>query len=73
MGIRFKPAEATVRPPFGLKDGASTVQVVSPDSPAQEAGFEVGDVILGLPDTPFTELQQSREWIMTALLGIPTP
>jgi len=73
MGIRFKQADATVRARFGLKDGASTVQVVYPDSPAQQAGLEVGDSILGSPDAPFTELQQIREWIMTAPLGTPTP
>jgi thiol-disulfide isomerase/thioredoxin len=73
MGIRFKQADATVRAQFGLKDGASTVQVVYPDSPAQQAGLEVGDIILGPPDAPFTEPQQIREWIMTAPIGRPTP
>src|SRR5262249_27628656 len=72
IGIRFKQADATVRTQFGLSDGASTVQVVYPDSPAQQAGFEVGDIILGPPDTPFTEPQQIREGFMTAPLGIPT-
>ena len=73
MGIRFKQADTTVRASFGLQDGASTVQVVYPDSPAQQAGLEVGDIILGPPDAPFTEPQQIREWVMTAPLGTPIP
>jgi len=73
LGIRFKQADTTVRAQFGLKDGASTVQVVYPDSPAQQAGLAVGDIILGPPDAPFTEPQQIREWIMTAPLGTSTP
>ena len=73
MGIRFKQADATVRAQFGLKDGASTVQVVYPDSPAQQAGLEVGDMILGPPNAPFTEPQQIREWVMTAPIGTPAP
>ena len=73
MGIRFKQVNATVRAQFGLTPGASTVLTVYPDSPAQQAGLEVGDVILGPPDSPFTEQQQIREWVMTASIGTPTP
>ena len=73
MGIRFKQANATVRAQFGLTPGASTVLTVYPDSPAQQAGLEVGDIILGPPNAPFTEQQQIREWVMTAPVGAPTP
>ena len=73
MGIRFKQANATVHAQFGLTPGASTVLTVYPDSPAQQAGLEVGDIILGPPNVPFTEQQQIREWVMTAPIGTPTP
>src|SRR5262249_21340095 len=72
MGIRFKQSDATGRSRFVLHNGASTGLVVYPDSPAQQAGLEVGDIILGPPDAPFTEPQQIREWIMTTPIGTPT-
>jgi len=52
--------------------GSPRVTIVA-DSPAQQAGLEVGDMILGPPDAPFSEPQQIREWIMTAPIGMPTP
>jgi thiol-disulfide isomerase/thioredoxin len=71
MGINFKQASQTVREKLGLKDGASVVQAVYPDSPARQAGIEAGDIILGPPDALFTEPQQIREWTMTAAIGTP--
>ncbi len=72
MGINFKPVSPTTREQFDLKKGASAVQAVYPNSPAQQAGLEVGDIILGPPDAPFTEPQQIREWVMTASVGKAT-
>ena len=40
-----------------------------PDSPARKTGLEVGDIIVGPPDKPFTERDLVREWIMTAPIG----
>ena len=44
-----------------------------PDSPAEHAGIEVGDIVLGPPDAPFTAKHRIREWIMTAPIGEPQP
>jgi thiol-disulfide isomerase/thioredoxin len=66
MGIQFRQASATRRTDFGLEAGAVSVLAVYPDSPARRAGLEVGDIVLGPPDAPFTERQQIREWAMTA-------
>jgi len=71
MGIRFKQASPTRRERLGLKPGAASVVTVYPDSPAQEAGLEVGDIVLGPPDEPFTESHQIREWVMTATIDEP--
>lgn len=73
MGIRFRQASETRRTEYRLQDGAVSVRTVYPDSPAKEAGVEVGDIILGPPDAPFTERQRIREWVMTASIGEPQP
>jgi thiol-disulfide isomerase/thioredoxin len=73
MGIRFKQANTTLRKQYGLQDGAVAVLAVYPGSPAQQAGFEVGDIVLGPPGAPFAEARQIREWTMTAPIGTPTP
>ncbi len=73
MGINFKQVSQATREQFGLNKGASTVLAVYPNSPAQQAGLEAGDIILGPPDAPFTEPQQIREWVMTAPVGKAVP
>jgi len=66
LGIQFRQASTTRRAESGLEAGAVSVLAVYPDSPARKAGLEVGDIVLGPPDAPFTEHQQIREWAMTA-------
>jgi thiol-disulfide isomerase/thioredoxin len=66
LGIRFRETPQTVRTAERLARGAASVTAVFPDSPAEEAGLEVGDVILGPPGAPFQEPQQVREWTMLA-------
>jgi thiol-disulfide isomerase/thioredoxin len=71
LGISFKPTSSALRDKLDLKAGASMVQVIYPDSPAKQAGLQVGDIIVGPPDAPFVEPQQIREWVMTAPIGTP--
>ncbi len=71
LGIRFRQASATRRSKLGLEAGAVSVLTVYPGSPAEKAGLEVGDIVLGPPDAPFTEPQQIREWAMTAPIDEP--
>jgi thiol-disulfide isomerase/thioredoxin len=71
MGIRFRQASVTRRAEFNLGAGAVSVLAVYPDSPAEKAGLEVGDIVLGPPDAPFTEPQRIREWAMTAPIDEP--
>ncbi|MDH3746182.1 MAG: redoxin family protein, partial [Acidobacteriota bacterium] len=64
LGVRFRPAPESVRAERGLLAGATQLQAVYPDSPAREAGLEVGDIVLGTPDRLFDAPGQLREWTM---------
>lgn len=61
---------------LGLEDledepGAMVVVRVLRDRPAQAAGFQLGDVVLGPPDAPFVLPGQARAW--AALQQIDAP
>jgi len=73
MGVRYRPTAADVREEQGLVDGATDILAVYPDSPAEQAGLEVGDIVLGPPDAPFTAQHRIREWVMTVPIGEPQP
>src|SRR5206468_1042604 len=73
MGINFRPAGANTRARYQLAEGATSVITVYPDSPAQAAGLQVGDIILGPPGKPFIEPHQVREWTMLSPAGRPAP
>jgi thiol-disulfide isomerase/thioredoxin len=73
MGIQFNQPKPEVRKQKDLGEGAAAVMAVYPDSPAQKAGFAVGDIILGPPDAPFTERNQIREWTMLSTVNEPAP
>jgi thiol-disulfide isomerase/thioredoxin len=73
MGVQFRPTSERKRKALSLGVGAATVQAVYPDSPAEDAGLEPGDVIIGPRGRRFTEPEQLREWVMTAPLGDPVP
>lgn len=70
MGIRFRETGTKPSDQAG-NDGAAAVLTVYPDSPAQTAGLEVGDVILGPPGAPFTERNQVRTWTMLSKVDEP--
>lgn len=69
MGIQFAPPTERLRREHGLADGAVAVRIVYPGSPAEAAGLEVGDVLLGPPGSPFAEPRQVREWTMLQTPG----
>jgi thiol-disulfide isomerase/thioredoxin len=73
MGINFRQANEKTRTAHALADGAATVLTVYPDSPAQTAGLEVGDTVIGPPGHPFTEPRQIREWTMLSAIDRPAP
>ncbi len=73
MGIDFHPVEEAKRVRLGLRRGAVNVLHVYPDSPAERAGVEAGDVVLGPPGAPFEEPNQVREWTMRRQIDVPTP
>ncbi len=73
MGIRFQPPPPAKRAELDLAEGAASVVAVFPGSPAEAAGFELGDIVVGAPGAPFTEPRQLREWIMLSKIDEPAP
>jgi thiol-disulfide isomerase/thioredoxin len=71
MGIRFQKPTPAQSKQHRLPPGASVVAYVYADSPAQAAGVEVGDVILGPPGELFTSSNQIRVWTMLSEIGQP--
>lgn len=73
LGVRFRPVGAPMRAQRRLPAGANMLEAVYPDSPAQEAGLEAGDIIVGPPGQPFGSPRELREWTMTSARGISLP
>ncbi len=73
LGVRFRPVTPPVRAARRLPAGASQLEAVYPDSPAQEAGLDAGDIVLGPPGQPFDSPRELREWTMTAPRGVALP
>ena len=73
MGINFRPATEKTRDRYHLGEGPVSVLTVYPGSPAEAAGLQVGDIILGPPGKPFTEPRQVREWTMLSAVDRPAP
>jgi hypothetical protein len=71
LGVRFGPAPASIRTGRHLPAGANRLDLVEAGSPAEQAGLQIGDVILGPPGQPFESPRQIREWTMTSPPGIP--
>jgi thiol-disulfide isomerase/thioredoxin len=69
VGIRFRTLSPERRKKFGLDVGAVSVLTVFPGSPAEQAGLDAGDIIIGPPGQPFNERDMVREWVMTAPIG----
>jgi thiol-disulfide isomerase/thioredoxin len=73
MGIQYRPLPERQREQHRMEKGAVAVTTVFPDSAAAKAGLQVGDIILGPPEAPFTEPHAVREWTMRSEVGAPAP
>ncbi len=73
LGVRFRPLSPDVRAARHLPEGATLLDVIYPDSPAERAGFEPGDVLLGPPGRLFETQRQLKEWTMVSAQGVPLP
>jgi thiol-disulfide isomerase/thioredoxin len=73
LGVRFRAVPEAVRTSRHLPEGANFLDVIYPGSPAEKAGLQAGDIVLGPPAKPFESPRELREWTMTAPRGIPLP
>jgi thiol-disulfide isomerase/thioredoxin len=71
MGVRFREPEKELRDARDLTRGAASVQAVFTGSPAEQAGLQAGDVILGPPGAHFEDPGQVRQWTMLATVDKP--
>jgi thiol-disulfide isomerase/thioredoxin len=71
LGVRFRSVAAQVRGERRLPAGATFLDAVYPGSPAERAGLQPGDIVLGTPGRPFETSRQLREWTLTAPRGVP--
>lgn len=71
MGIQYRPLPERQRQEHQMEKGAVAVTTVFPDSAAAKAGLQVGDIILGPPEAPFSEPHAVREWTMRSEVGVP--
>lgn len=72
IGIQFRDPPPAVKVAHDLGPGAAAVITVFPGSPAELAGLEQGDVLLGPPGAPFAERGAVRSWAMLARLDEPS-
>jgi len=62
LGVRYGPLEQADRERFGLRHGVK-VQDVVPGSPAADAGFQAGDVILEFGGAPVVDTMAFRAMV----------
>jgi thiol-disulfide isomerase/thioredoxin len=64
LGVGFGPESKELKQKYKLTDGALVVRTVYDNSPALDAGFAVGDTIIGLKSKPFKDKDELRETVM---------
>jgi thiol-disulfide isomerase/thioredoxin len=69
LGIQFGQVPGKVGSRLKLERGAAFVRGVMPDSPAKAAGLQAGDIVIGPPDSPFTEVNEVRAFTMLTPVG----
>jgi len=73
LGAQWRPVSNRARGQHRFRAGAMALQVVFPDSPAEHAGLQPGDVVLGNPEKPFDRPEDMLEWTLTATRGARLP
>jgi len=69
LGIQFGPLPKNAGERLKLERGAALVRAVMPDSPAKAAGLQAGDIVVGPPESPFTEVNEVRAFTMLTPVG----
>jgi thiol-disulfide isomerase/thioredoxin len=73
MGIEYRPLVPQEQKKHATEKGAVFVTNVFDESPAAQAGLQIGDIILGPPNAPFAEPHAVREWTMRSEIGKAEP
>ena len=71
LGVRFRAVTPQLRGERRLPEGANMLDAVYPGSPAERAGLQAGDIVVGTPGGPFGSPRELREWTLTAPRGVP--
>ena len=66
LGVRFAPPSRRDRRRMRLSAGAVIVKQVEPGSPAQAAGLQPGDILIGTAEGDFAYEGELRLWVMTS-------
>jgi serine protease Do len=70
LGVGIQPIDDDLKQAFGLADrNGALVSQVTPDSPADEAGFERGDVILRFDGQQVTEMRELPTIVSSTPIG----
>jgi len=69
LGVAYLPASESLIEALDLPRGAAVIENVNPGSPAEVAGLQPGDIIVGINGNALTNHQQVSLWIGTLKPG----
>ena len=72
LGVNIQSVDLPLARPYGLTNAAGVIVTeVTPDSPGDKAGLQIGDLILRFDGELITETRQLSRWVAEAELETP--